>query len=136
MTNAVYPTIGIGNLAWSPDSKSVAFVTSVRGTDGRGAVRKLVLVTPGGPTRLLDVAADSGANVRFTPDGSAVAYTARQNGTTNVVVQPLDGSPARLTPSHEDFAGSLSPDGSQIAVLRQRVDSDVVLLRDGRTRPR
>ena len=35
-----------------------------------------------------------------------------------------------------NFDGRLSPDGSKIAVIRQRVDSDVVLLRDGAARER
>jgi hypothetical protein len=31
----------------------------------------------------------------------------------------------------EALAGRRSPDGSKLAVMRQRIDSDVVLLRDG-----
>jgi hypothetical protein len=47
-------------------------------------------------------------------------------------MQPLDGSAPRVMASAEvNFEGRLSPDGSKVAVMRQRVDSDVVLLRDG-----
>ena len=52
-------------------------------------------------------------------------------------IQPLDGSPSRLGESADlDLDGRVSPDGSKVAVMRQRVDSDVVLLRDGAARGR
>ena len=128
----LYPMVAQANLAWSPDSKTIALVGQVRASGGSGSGRKLALVSPGASTRLLDLAADSQAAVRFTPDGSAVTYLVRKDGTTNILFQPLDGSAPRVTPSSaDDFYGLRSPDGSQIAISRQRVDSDVVLLRDG-----
>jgi Tol biopolymer transport system component len=133
---SLYPTIGIGNLVWSPDSTKVAFVTSVRGADNRGPLRKLVLITPGEPTRLFEMAADAGVTIRFTPDGSGVSYAVREKGTTTIHIQPIDGSAARRTASDQDLSGRLSPDGSTVAIARQRVDSDVVLLRDGEPRRR
>jgi hypothetical protein len=49
----------------------------------------------------------------------------------SIHIQPLDGSAPRLMTAPDDAANAqVSPDGSQIAVLRSRNDSDVVLLRD------
>jgi Tol biopolymer transport system component len=68
----------------------------------------------------------------FTPDASAITYLARKGGAVNRHIQPLDGSPARVTAaSNDDVGAEVSPDGSQIAYRRGRTESDVVLLRDG-----
>lgn len=132
---SLYPTIGIGNLVCSPDRTKVAFVTSVRGADNRGPLRQLVL-TPGEPTRLFEMAADAGVTLRFTPDGSGVSYAVREKGTTTIHIQPFDGSVTRRTASDQDLSGRLSPGGSTVAIARHRVDSDVVLLRDREPRRR
>jgi serine/threonine protein kinase/Tol biopolymer transport system component len=71
--------------------------------------------------------------VAFTPDGKAVAYTIVENGVGNVWVQPLDGSQGhRLTNFTSDRIPTFqfSPDGKSLAVARQHIVSDVVLLRD------
>ena len=58
----------------------------------------------------------------------------RKDNADNIQIEPLDGSPSRLVTA---FAGGRivgfrwSPDGSKLAIQRQRRDSDVVLLRDG-----
>jgi WD40 repeat protein len=71
--------------------------------------------------------------VVFTPDGRAVAYPIRENGVSNIFVQPLDGSPGRQI---TDFKSgtfrsfSWSPDGKSLAVIRDVSQSDVVLLRE------
>ena len=100
----------------------------------RGIVRRLVIITPRSSTRrLVDAAADAGGRVTFTPDGSAVSYVTRKEGTANVYIQPIDGSAPRVMVSPDEAPeGRPSPDGSKLAVMHQRVDSDVMLLRDGR----
>jgi Tol biopolymer transport system component len=126
------PTVSLSNIDWSPDSKLLAVMTAFPAKDG-GMTRTLMLITPGAATpRLLEAAEAIGA-VRFTPDGSAVAYRAREHRVDSIQVQPLDGSPRRELMK---FSGATvggfrwSPDGSKLAVGRQRIDSDVVLLRD------
>ena len=78
-------------------------------------------------------AAEALSNLRFTPDGSGVAYRMRERGVDSIQIQPLDGSARRV---FMKFSGApirvfrWSPDGSKLAVGRQRTDADVVLLRD------
>ena len=128
------PTVSLGNIDWSPDSKLLAVMTAIRSKDG-GLTRTLQLITPGAAPRLLE-AADAVGAIRFTPDGAAVAYRVREHGVDSIQIQPLDGSPRRELMRFSGAAvGNFrwSPDGSKLAVGRQRVDSDVVLLRDHAT---
>ena len=128
------PAVGISNLAWSPDGKTVAVMTAVRPKEGGPFARQLVLVTPGASTnKVLDVPAGAAGVCRFTPDGSAIAYLVRRDGKESIQIHPLDGSTPREMVFSGDPLGQFrwSPDGSTLAVVRQRVDSDVVLLRDG-----
>ncbi|HKR60730.1 MAG TPA: protein kinase [Pyrinomonadaceae bacterium] len=70
--------------------------------------------------------------VRWTPDGSSLAYIRNQNGVSNIWVQPLDGEPARqLTKFKTDqiFWFEWSPDGKQLGVSRGAISSDVVMIR-------
>ncbi len=71
---------------------------------------------------------------RFTTDGKAFAYPIRENGNDNLLLQPIDGSSAKIISSFNstdkitDFA--FSPDGKSVAVVRSHTSSDVVLIRD------
>jgi hypothetical protein len=107
-------------------------MTAIHAKDG-GLTRTLMLITPGVANPRLLEAAEAIGPIRFTPDGSAVAYRVREHGVDSIQIHPLDGSPRRELMR---FSGATvgafrwSPDGSKLAVGRQRVDSDVVLLRD------
>ena len=79
--------------AWSPDSRTLAILASVPTADGRGPVRKLVVISPGSPTRLLDASPDSSSGVTFTPDGSKIAVL--RTHTDSDVVLLRDGGPPR-----------------------------------------
>lgn len=70
--------------------------------------------------------------VRWTPDGSALAYILNKDGVSNIWVQPLDGRPAKqLTNFKTDqmFWFEWSPDGQQLGVSRGAITSDVVMIR-------
>jgi len=83
--------------------------------------------------RLLDPHPDIADGPRYTPDGKAVVYPITQNGVGNLWLQPLDGTSGRqITNFKSDLIFWLqwSPDGKNIGVLTQRIDADVVLLRE------
>jgi WD40 repeat protein len=128
-------------VAYSPDGTQVAAIVGIGTGNAKTIERKLLVLTPGASTRK-EFEADAnfaGGDVRFTPDGSAVAYAVREHGADNIRIQPLDGSAPRVITT---FSGGRitrfrwSPDGSKLAILRERTDSDVVLLRDTAARSR
>jgi len=86
--------VSLGNIDWSPDGKLLAVMTAVRAKDG-GLIRMLQLITPGAASPRLLEAADAIGAIRFTPDGSGVAYRVREHGIDSIHIQPLDGSPRR-----------------------------------------
>jgi len=125
----LHPSIGNSDVVWSHDSKSVAFIAS----PAKGErTRHVVVITPGATTRRFPLLGEVAGGLRFTPDGAAIVYPVRKDGGASIQIQPLNGSAPRVMASAEiNFDGQLSPDGSKVAVMHQRVDSDVVLLRDG-----
>jgi Tol biopolymer transport system component len=97
---------------------------------------------------LIDVAANTESSLRtfpsqptitlpvlFTPDWKNVAYRVIANGTDNIWMQPVDGSPGHAVTNFttDHIRGfSWSPDGKALAVVRTHTVSDVVLLREGK----
>jgi len=70
-------------------------------------------------------------SLRWTRDGRGLAYQSYQGRSSNVWVQPLDGSPRRaLTSFTSDriFGFAWSPDGRQLAVARGGTLRDQVLI--------
>jgi Tol biopolymer transport system component len=70
--------------------------------------------------------------VRWTPDGSSLAYILHKDGLSNIWTQPLAGGPARqLTNFKSDqiFWFEWSPEGRQLGVSRGAITSDVVMIR-------
>ena len=69
--------------------------------------------------------------LRWTPDGTGIAYLVTQRGVTNLWKQPLDGSaPSPLTnfSKHRIYNFAWSPDGQQLAVARGSRTSDAVAI--------
>ena len=72
-----------------------------------------------------------GPNSSWAPDGRALIYADTVGGVSNLVRQSLSGgAPTPITrfTSEKIFAYALSPDQKQLAVVRGRVSSDVVLV--------
>jgi eukaryotic-like serine/threonine-protein kinase len=79
----------------------------------------------------IPISSDS-APVRWSPDGSALDYIAAEGGSSNIWRQPLSGGMARqLTASGEDslLDFAWNGDGTKVAYIRGRADSDVVIFR-------
>jgi serine/threonine protein kinase len=122
----------MGSYALSPDGQNVASL-EVRELDHKLMLR---LDSTEGHHLVyhdMDQRALGGGGLRFTPDGKAVAFVAREKGVDNLWKQPLDGSASK--PMTHFMADKImrfvfSPDGSQIAIERGEVESDAVLLKD------
>jgi Tol biopolymer transport system component len=124
----------------SPDGSKIAIVltsaTDATTTSPNDEKIALVSLDPAskGARQMLVPNPHITGSAHFTPDGKSVAYAVRENGIDNVWVQPIDGGPGHYItkfPSDQSRGGfAWSPDGKTLAILRGRVDSDVVLLRD------
>ncbi len=118
----------------SPDGKLIAYIYG----EGSGAAFRLKMaVIPaagGSPVHQFEVLSGKDGNLRFTPDGRAIAYSvADDQGVGNLWVQPLEGGPAKqITDFKADkiFDYAWSRDGKKLAVSRGRTSRDVVLLTD------
>jgi Tol biopolymer transport system component len=129
------PETYVGNVGFSisPDNKQLA-VLVLRG--GRTELTIGLVDLDAGPQpqrRLLDPDPRISGLPRFTPDGKALVYPIHVNQTENLWLHPLNGSPGKQITNFKndnikDFA--YSPDGERLAVLRDHLESDVVLLRD------
>jgi len=123
----------------SPDGKLAAFASYRPGEPKEKLA--LLAVDSGQILKFLDFerprAVSSAAfgigSIRFARDSKAVIYAVRNDGTDNLWLQPLDGSPGKQITDFKseeitDFRWSF--DGKQLAIIRGHTDSDVVLIRD------
>ena len=88
--------------------------------------------------RLLDPDPRISGVPRFTPDSRAPVYPIHVNQTENLWLHPLNGSPGKQITNFKngyikEFA--YSPDGKRLAVFRDHLESDVILLRDTSAHP-
>ncbi len=118
----------------SPDGTTVAFAIMDR-AGGYGEKLALVATDTGKLGKLLKYEKDGWELVRYTPDGKALVYKIRENGTDNLWQEPLDGSPGRQITNFKseqitDFHWSFN--GSKLAIVRGHTDSDVVLLQESK----
>jgi Tol biopolymer transport system component/DNA-binding winged helix-turn-helix (wHTH) protein len=92
----------------------------------------LIPIEGGQPKLISDWPALFG-RLRWTPDGSGLAYAARQSGVGNIWVQPIDGgAPKQLTHWNPApiFSFDWSRDGKWLAYASGSLTSDVVLISD------
>ncbi|MGA7511265.1 MAG: protein kinase [Candidatus Sulfotelmatobacter sp.] len=119
----------------SADGKVLAYLLEVVDPATQNGKEKVALLDIGSaPPRLLD--ADprvTRGGVQFTPDGKSVAYPIHENGVDNIWIHPLDGSPGHQITnftSEQITSFHWSADGKSLGVLRNRAESDVVLLQE------
>ena len=77
----------------SPDGKLAAFGTLEH--SGEHKERLAVVDMNSGQAKLVEFERFRFGLLRFSPDGKAVVYPARENGVDNLWLQPLDGSKGR-----------------------------------------
>jgi serine/threonine protein kinase/Tol biopolymer transport system component len=123
--------------AISPDGKLIAYCHGDEQSNNHFALA-IVPFAGGQPTRVFNLPytfVPSRSGFCWTPDGRAVTYLDDGESVGNIWSQAIEGGPPkRLT----DFrSGSiarfaLSPDGKQIAIARNIITDDVILIRDFR----
>ncbi len=130
----------------SPDGKTLTYLATISPTPGPDteSQQKLVLLSldagPKPPRRMLDPNPLISKPPIFSPDGKAVVYAIREKGVENFWVQPIDGAGPgggghRITNFTSDIFSwfEYSPDGKTLGVLRDHLESNVVLLRESST---
>ena len=123
--------------AISPDGKYFACVITMTPAGGASGVQKINLVPLDAgaqpQTRLIDPDPRIKGHLTITPDGKSFVYAIRVNGVENLFQQPIDGGTGRQItnfPTEQITNYNWSPDGKTIAMIRQHIESDVVLLKD------
>ena len=133
--------LNMARAAFSPDGRLIA---ALYWTDP-SAVPKLALIPAegGATTRVIDLPpeaaqqpyqAQSGLN--WMPDGRSIIFAMRQNGVTNLWLQPLGPPGSKPVPPHQwthfsanDVKGfAISPDGKQVVLSRGNLTTDIVLI--------
>ena len=126
----------------SADGKSVGYVAEVADPVTHDARDRFAIASVDGtaPLRLLELDPRFAENyvlspaAQLVPNANALAYKISENGTDNLWLQPLDGSPGHqfthfTSEKITDF--HWSPDGKKLAVVREHDVADVVLLHEG-----
>jgi Tol biopolymer transport system component len=116
--------------AISPDGKLIA---CVYGEEQPNSPNKMAVISfdGGEPVKLFSAVSSNWGVIRWLADGRAVTYIATSGGVSNIWSQPVDGGPPRqLTNFKSDqiFWFDWSRDGTQLAVARGTVESDVVVI--------
>ena len=126
--------------SYSPDGRFIVFRNN-EGTTPENYVHRMVIVPSEGGAPLhifqLDQRVRGGLAGRhtFTPDGKGIVSVVGENGADNLWVQNISGGASKQltffkSEQIDDFA--FSHDGKQIALLRGRTSSDVVLIKDNK----
>lgn len=94
-------------------------------------VIKIIPADGGAPLRSFDALTDISGELQFSQDGKAIYYPVTEKGVSNMVHQPLDGSPpTQVTDFKELTAYGYAynwPD-SKLAISRGRPNNDVVII--------
>lgn len=111
----LYMTRAIGDSAWSPDDKQVAFISNISGRNNLWLVP-----TEGGWPVQLTVSSQRQTNPAWSPRGRWIAYTSDADGNEQwdiFLVSPRDGQVVNLTntPEISEESPAWSPDGEKLA---------------------
>src|SRR5438067_7663998 len=111
----LYMTRAVGSTAWSPDGKTIAFVTNITGRNNIWLVP-----TEGGWPMQLTVSDQRQTAPAWSPDGKWIAYQSDYDGDEQwdiFLVSPKTGQVVNLTQTREiaEQTPTWSPDGRYLA---------------------
>jgi dipeptidyl aminopeptidase/acylaminoacyl peptidase len=111
----LYMTRQIGRPTWSPDSKSIAFISNMSGRNNIWIVS-----AEGGFPSQLTVSDQRQSGITWSPDGRWIAYQSDYDGDEQwdiFIVSPKTGKVVNLTQTREiaETAPTWSPDGRYLA---------------------
>jgi Tol biopolymer transport system component len=112
----------------SPDG---AFLAGHYSDDAARGERLVLIPLAGGPLKRLSTVPASGT---WAPDGKSVIYIDTRGGVSNLMRQPIAGGsavPLTKFTSDQIFGYAMSRDQKQIAAVRGRTSTDVVLVSSG-----
>ena len=115
--------------ALSPDGQLVAYFV----LDRKQWMIAVVRLADGEPITRFEIPPTASRTLRWTSDGTAVAYIDSSQGVSNVWRQPLrGGARSRVTDFHSEriFDFAWSRDGKRLALSRGVEPNDVVVIRD------
>src|SRR3989440_7247995 len=121
----LYMTRAVGNTAWSPDGKTIAFVTNITG-------RNNIWIVPaeGGWPMQLTVSDQRQTAPAWSPDGKWIAYQSDYDGDEQwdiFLVSPKTGQVVNVTRNRDiaEESPAWSPDGRYLAYLVKPKTSSV-----------
>jgi dipeptidyl aminopeptidase/acylaminoacyl peptidase len=111
----LYMTRAIGDSAWSPDGKQIAFISNISGRNNLW-----IVPAEGGWPIQLTVSNQRQTNPAWSPRGRWIAYTSDTDGNEQwdiFLVSPRDGQVVNLTntPEVSEESPAWSPDGEKLA---------------------
>src|SRR5438067_8838060 len=121
----LYMTRAVGSTAWSPDGKTIAFVTNITGRNNIWLVP-----TEGGWPMQLTVSDQRQTAPAWSPDGKRIAYQSDYDGDEQwdiFLVSPKTGQVVNLTNTREiaEMHPVWSPDGRYLAYMVKPKTSSV-----------
>ncbi|HET7751926.1 MAG TPA: S9 family peptidase [Terriglobales bacterium] len=113
----LFMTRAIGGTAWSPDGKTIAFITNIS-----GRMNIWIVPSEGGWPTQLTVSDQRQFSPAWSPDGKWIAYMSDHDGDEQwdiFVVSPLSGEVINLTQTPEiaEEDPQWSPDGRMLAYM-------------------